>query len=109
VSAVLRDATGRHRMLPATKRYAHPSELDLMVQLAGLRLRATAPSTRSTTNRKPSPMRENKPGLNRTQLAEACEVSVSLISEIESGTRNVTCHDSLAGPCVELSSRTTRA
>jgi transcriptional regulator with XRE-family HTH domain len=29
-------------------------------------------------------------GLNKTQLAEVCEVSVSLISEIESGTRNAT-------------------
>ena len=29
-------------------------------------------------------------GLTKTQLANACEVSVSLISEIESGTRNAT-------------------
>jgi transcriptional regulator with XRE-family HTH domain len=29
-------------------------------------------------------------GLTKTQLAAACEVSLSLISEIESGTRNAT-------------------
>jgi transcriptional regulator with XRE-family HTH domain len=29
-------------------------------------------------------------GLTKTQLADACGVSVSLISEIESGTRNAT-------------------
>jgi transcriptional regulator with XRE-family HTH domain len=29
-------------------------------------------------------------GLTKTQLADACKVSVSLISEIESGTRNAT-------------------
>lgn len=29
-------------------------------------------------------------GLTKTQLAEACGVSVSLISEIEAGTRNAT-------------------
>jgi transcriptional regulator with XRE-family HTH domain len=29
-------------------------------------------------------------GLTKTQLAAACKVSVSLISEIESGTRNAT-------------------
>jgi transcriptional regulator with XRE-family HTH domain len=29
-------------------------------------------------------------GLTKTQLATACDVSVSLISEIESGTRNAT-------------------
>jgi transcriptional regulator with XRE-family HTH domain len=29
-------------------------------------------------------------GLTKTQLAEACGVSLSLISEIESGTRNAT-------------------
>ena len=29
-------------------------------------------------------------GLTKTALAERCEVSVSLISEIESGTRNAT-------------------
>lgn len=29
-------------------------------------------------------------GLTKTQLAKACNVSVSLVSEIESGTRNAT-------------------
>jgi transcriptional regulator with XRE-family HTH domain len=29
-------------------------------------------------------------GLTKTQLAEACQVSVSLVSEIEGGTRNAT-------------------
>jgi transcriptional regulator with XRE-family HTH domain len=31
-----------------------------------------------------------KAGLTKTQLAKACKVSLSLISEIENGTRNAT-------------------
>jgi transcriptional regulator with XRE-family HTH domain len=31
-----------------------------------------------------------KAGLSKTQLAKACDVSVSLISEIEAGSRNAT-------------------
>lgn len=54
----------------------------------------------STTRKRPKDPLDHEPaavtyardqaGLTRTQLAEACGVTVSLISEIEKGTRNAT-------------------